>query len=130
MPEPASAAVKIAYTVGALALVAGVFYVASPACACLSPARVEEIRFKTAMRQMVAFQQDRFDSLGRYATSLDSVRTGPGLPYGDFEMTAYSDSSFHLIGRSGPLTRFRCSVDVSPSVGREPALTCTDQERE
>ena len=119
---------KFGVTLGALVAIVGVFYLATPACACVTPEQKAKSVLQDDMRRVIATERAHFDSTGRYAISLDSLtfeaRDGNSLTLVD-----PSDSAFRLEGRTMSLPGYHCVVEVTPAITSETPLGCTTAAR-
>lgn len=121
---PAGVGKKLAYTVGGIAACVGIFLVATPGCACLSPAETARLKLKAALQRVADAQQAHFDSTGRYSPSLDTLGVSGATAWVRFEF--HSDTSFRLAGDAGGIGDLACNAEVTPSRPLTLATACRE----
>lgn len=121
---PAGIGKKLAYAFGGIAACIGIFLLATPGCACLSPAETARLKLKSALRRVAEAQQAHFDSTGRYSRSLDTVGVSGAAAWVRFEF--HSDTSFRLTGDAGEVGDLACDAEVTPSRPLTLATACRE----
>jgi hypothetical protein len=113
---------KLAYAFGGIAACVGIFLVATPGCACLSPEELARAKLRSALGDVIRAERARFDSIGRFTGALDSL--GGSLGYdARLTLTRLSDSAYVLGGKDAGLT---CRFEGRPSQPIDAHATCQE----
>lgn len=120
--KPLGVGPKLAYAFGGIAACVGIFLVATPGCACLSPKELARLRLRSALDDVIRAERARFDSTGRFTGALDSL----GLWLGSdakLTLSRLSDSAYVLEGKDAGLI---CRFEGQPSQPVDAHATCQE----
>ncbi len=124
--RPVRRGAQLGALVGILVLGAGIYFVASPACACVSPE--EKVRLSglhalhSAISGVVREQQAFLAQHRRYARTLAEL--GHDVDVVELRLTEVQDSSFRIEGASLPLG-VTCVLTVTPRTTDDARQTCS-----
>ena len=99
-----------AFAVAGLGL--GIFYLATPGCACLPPDRAAITLLKSGMRDLRYAQRFHAEEHGQLATTVEQLEL-EGYPSIEITMTLVSDSVFRLEGVSEHRPEMTCELEAT-----------------
>jgi hypothetical protein len=107
----------------------GIYYFATPACACLTPDQAARGRTKSEMRLMLSALQNWWEEHGRYPLTIEELGYPGDTTVARLTLTAVAESSLTLVGTSAHWSGVSCRVEVTPNAGMD-ATVCEGSAEE
>lgn len=116
---------KLAAVAGIFVVGAGLYFLATPACACLTPDQAAHAFLRADMEHVLEAQQAFLAGHKRYARTLDELGLEYPPAHSEIRFAAVADSSLRLEGVSLRWPAVSCVRQITSRARAEEPFACT-----